>query len=193
MVKSYVRDAHLAKSEDWARKALEGLALAELTAAVVPAVRARTAAGAAAPVAVAEALAQTSSVEPPRGSSPEEVAQQMLAPILSAIQDADFAPPEIEKAAAAEAVEEEHARREQEGLLILNGDRGVVHRAVLATLELPPGQMTTACGWTYGSAVSAQVIAPSDAPPGHKALCARCLPRWRFLRKSVGQDGTGAS
>ena len=116
----------------------------------------------------------------------------MLAPVLSAIQDVDFAPPALDQSVATVAAEEADAEREQNSLLVLNEDRGVVHRAVVVDLDLPDAQATAACGWCYGTARRAKVISADEPPPGHKALCGRCLPRWRYLRKRIGHDGGGA-
>lgn len=193
-VMGYIREAHLDCSAEWARKVLLGPSLSGLASSIAPAVAILD------PVtgpligdvkqAVAGALGELATPLPWGGQSTEEFAEQLVAPVLEAMVDADFVPQPEEAAAAEAGVERALVRSEQESVLVLNGNRSVVHRVALASLDWPAEQWTTACGWPCGLAAAAAFIELHEVPQGHKALCGKCLPRWRALRKADrSQDG----
>jgi len=82
--------------------------------------------------------------------------------------------------------EESLVREEMSSVLILNGKRGVVHRTLSSSLDLPPTELITACGWKYGLCTDITFPSPDQVPSTHKALCGRCLPRWRAVVKRRG-------
>ena len=194
-IKTYVREAHLAQSSEWARRALQNQTLEEVAASMAPQVAAARQQGA----PILEAVAATSSaMDLPAGAGTtlaQELGAQLVTPILVAADaGAEFAPQGVIADAARHGVEEALAEQERaEAIVVLNGARGVAHRVLEASLDLAPDLHSTACGWKFGGWRDASFPAPEDVPSGYQALCGRCFPRWRAIRKRTLAAPGGAS
>ena len=187
-IKSYVRDAHLARSEEWARRALMGLSLYDVAAAAAPRVQEHRADGS--PLAAAlEHACQDLGLRPAAGQSDADLAQQLVEPVLLAA-DGEFLPPADLLVAERSGTDEELAKQEYgQAIIVMNVARGVAHRALPASLSGPQEQAAAACGWRFGAVADTTFPSISEVPQGHKALCGRCFPRWRAHRKLAASPG----
>jgi len=180
---SYVREAHLARSEEWAARAMRSMSLDHLAGAMAPKAAALTSEGRDLDEALVAAAAGTGVVPPSDPLLATELSRQLEVPVLLAMRGPEFVPPAVLGSEAAQAAEQALVDEERSSVLVLNASRGVVHRAVVCDLDLPPERAAAACGWLYGSADSVSFPDVSAVPDGYRSLCGRCLPRWRALRK----------
>jgi len=189
-VKGYVREAHLARSAEWARQAMRSRSLEEVVAEAAPIVAAARVNGATLPEAMATACADLGLRPSDPAAGKADLCEQLVAPVLTcAATDAEYAPPAVVTEAARHGIEEELAAQEQrEAIIVFNGSSGVAHRAVPATFDLASDLQTSACGWRYGRAPDATFPDEQSIPAGHRALCGKCFPRWRALRKRADPD-----
>ena len=178
-----MREAHLAKSEEWAARALRSQSLEQLVAAAAPRVEARAREGQPFREAVAEACGDLD-VRLPTGEplGPEVIAQ--LAPqVVVALGGGDFLPDDVRTELANQQAEEEEIQEERGAVLVLNVARGVVHRLAVAQVSIDAEHAANICGWQCGEVGVASYPDASDIPAGFRSFCGRCLPRWRALRE----------
>ena len=159
------------------------MSLNSLASDVAPLAAARATQGQALEHAIAGAVADLNLGPPAGNSTAEEVAEQLVAPVLCALEDSEFVPAGELADPVAEDAEKALVEAERCSVLVLNQTRGMVHRAVLTAVVQPPGTETTACGWKFGAADSVSFPDAAAVPEGFTALCGKCLPRWRARRK----------
>ena len=66
--------------------------------------------------------------------------------------------------------------------LVANTVSKVVHRVAVGPSDGVASSWTAACGWRFGLALHADVLAVSDLPADYRLVCARCLPEARRAR-----------
>jgi len=189
-VRGYVRDAALSRSEEWAAQVLQSRPLDALAQEAAPQLEAMVRGGSGFDEALAVVCRETVAVAPQGCADHADLAEQLAPIVVEAIAGAgDFAPAALLADPSAQAAEEDLVQDEMGSVLVLNGARGVVHRALTSALDLPPGRATTACGWAFGLCAETSFPSAAEVPDGHRALCGRCLPRWRALRKRLVAPG----
>jgi len=131
-VLGYVREAHLARSEEWAAKAMRGWTLDQVAAAAAPVVEPLVRAGRPLDQAIAVACVELQVVA---SSLPEgqaiEVAEQLAPQVLQEVGGREFAPRQVLAEPATRQAEEDLVSDERGSVLVLNPASQVPHRAGL--------------------------------------------------------------
>ena len=167
---------------------LLGLSLFDVAAAAAPRVQERRAEGALLATALEHAC-QSMGLRPVAGQSAADLAQQLAEPVLLAA-GGEFLPPDAARESERTGADAELARQEYEqAIIVMNPARGVAHRVLSASLAGPQEQAAAACGWRFGALQEASFPSSGEVPPGHRALCGRCFPRWRAYRKLAASSG----
>jgi len=190
-VRLYVREAHLARSEEWARRALQTRSLTDLAAAAAPQVAARTREGEQLHAAVEQVCVELGASAASAGQPAADIAAQLATPILVEA-DGEFAPPPVDEQARRTGADEELARGElATAIVVLNLASGVAHRAVAETMGEDSSAATAGCGWKFGKTPEIEFPSPDAVARDHKRICGKCFPRWRALLKA-GAASRGA-
>jgi len=187
VVRPYVQEAHLSRSTEWARRALLSPSLDQVVAKAAPAVARAKARGAKLVDAVTQTCRDVATSTDAPATPADEVADQLVAPVLESLRDVEFAPPSVERVAASAGTDQQLAQEEQQSAVIaFNSARGVAHRVLYASLEGNADLDTAACGWRFGKASGVTFPDASSIKGDYRSLCGRCFPRWRALRKRLG-------